>query len=271
MTRGGTRGRSRDDCLRIRRGLFDRRMSDARHCPRGPADHRTSGLQKPVDLTDPGDREQPPRLAPARQGDGWRQSRRTYGSPSDHPSVSSTAACPRHGPPIGERSRHRNGHPASTARSGARTSDRRQPSQEHRRDPTRHLLTAVNWYLRPVAGARRHCSHSRGRAPPGCDPYRTVLRHCWRGAILGRHCSSEEIPSSFCKLYGLIPAPPCAPGCREPIRGSTSRRSGLRSLACHAGIAADLGRAAPSVGPTRATRTKCCTNRKSHPSRGGSF
>jgi hypothetical protein len=81
---------------------------------------------------------------------------------------------------------------------------------------------AVNSYRQPVADAHRHCLRSHGRAPPGRDPYRTVPRHCWPGVILGRHCSSEEIPSSFCKLYRLIPAPPCAPRCAQ--NDSAARR-----------------------------------------------
>jgi len=225
----------------------------------------------PVDLTDPGSRTEHQSPAPARQGGGQRQSRQKDGSLSDLPSVSSSAACPQNDPPTGTRPRHQTGDPASAARTAARTSARRQPSEERWRHPAQHRATAVNSYRRPGADAHRHCLRSRGRAPPGRDQYRTVPHHCWPGVILGRHCSSEEIPSSFCKLYRLIPAPRCAPPCAQS--GPAARRLRDPASACRraAGIAAQRGPAGRSVAATTATEMKCWTNRKSHPVWGGSF
>jgi hypothetical protein len=225
----------------------------------------------PVDLTDPGSRTEHQSPAPARQGGGQRQSHQKDGSLSDLPSVSSSAACRQNDPPTGTHPRHQTGDPASAARTAARTSARRQPSAERWRHPAQHLATAVNSYRRPGADAHRHYSRSRGRAPPGRDPYRTVPRHCWPGVILGRHCSSEEIPSSFCKLYRLIPAPRCAPPCAQSSPQHDVSEIRRLPAGVPPGIAARRGPPGRSVAAPAATGMKCWTNRKSHPVWGGSF
>ena len=168
-------------------------------------------------------------------------------SPSDLPSARRTAASPQSVPPSGAQRRRQSGRPATAGRTAARISARRPLSCVRWRDQARRPSTAGSLCPRPVADVHRRCSHARDRGLPGCDPSRTDPRHCLPGAILGRHCSSEEIPSSFCKLYGLIPAPPCAPRLsKTDPRLDVTRIRPPPADVCHA--AADPGATEPFPG-----------------------
>jgi hypothetical protein len=271
LTQAGTHGRPRDGLLVIQRGPSARRTSDAHRCQHGRADHRTSVHRMPADPTDLGNRTEHPHRVTARQDDGEPPSRPTNGSPSDPPSERRTAASPQNVRPSAAQLRRRTGRPAPARRTAARTSAHRWPSSGRWRDQARRPSTAVSLCPRPVADVHRRCWRARDRAPPGCDPSPTDLRHCLPGAILGRHCSSEEIPSSFCKLYGLIPAPPCAPRLSRSDPRIAATGIALLPRSCHAGVRSQLGLAVPEVVATDATSTRRSTNRKSHPVRDGSF
>ena len=186
-------------------------MFDARHCRRDRADHRTTRRRQPLDLTGPGIQKGTPLPAPAGRCGAERQRHRPNGLPSGHPSGSCTAARLRAEPTSAAHPRRRSNHPASAARPVERTCAHRWSGLQRWHDQLRHPSTAASLCLQRGADARRHCSRLHGRAPRGRDRYRTALRHCWPGEILGRHCSSQEIPSSFRNLDCLIPAPQCAP------------------------------------------------------------
>ncbi len=268
-------------------------MSDARQYPCDRADRRRTGPRQPVDPTCPGSQKEKPPHPTGRKGGGERQRRQQDDLPSGHPSASQTAARLPAEPMSAVHPRLRSDHRASAAQSEAGTCAHRRSILQRWHALGRHPSTAASLCLQRGADAHRHCHcpHLHGRAPPGRGLYRTALRHCWPGAILGRHCSSEEIPSSFCNIYCLIPAPRCAPGASGVRPWPNAAQSGVRSRprayhqdriaamrttrshACQRGRVASPGVATDVANFPIVKGNRCAAwaDRKSHPLRGGSF